>query len=291
MNIFIVVIIAFIVIISIIISFGIYNNYKINKYFDSKDFKSLYQFYSMRDPDYYKLNARHFYYMHKCSRQVCQAAENKPIEYIIKYFFSDGAKASQYINRIKEEKERIQNLKSIYNQQCSRENEYWTKILNSAPPCINTKQGRKRLESYRKSTNVPNHTCFSFYYTSPKGNSSYNFEWRLTADRAEELLSALEKKYGRGGISSPTTGGTPDRKWIQEERNKINRIFSNGKTLRDFILARDNYTCKKCGNSVAREPNLLLEVDHIIPVSKWGRSEPDNLQTLCWKCNRSKSNK
>ena len=37
--------------------------------------------------------------------------------------------------------------------------------------------------------------------------------------------------------------------------------------------------------------NLLLEVDHIIPISKGGKTEPDNLQTLCWKCNRTKSNK
>ncbi|WP_256948040.1 HNH endonuclease [Streptococcus pneumoniae] len=29
----------------------------------------------------------------------------------------------------------------------------------------------------------------------------------------------------------------------------------------------------------------------MVPVSKGGLSTPDNLQTLCWKCNRSKSNK
>ena len=40
--------------------------------------------------------------------------------------------------------------------------------------------------------------------------------------------------------------------------------------LREAIKKRDNYTCCKCGNSVFKEPNLLLEVDHIIPVSKGG---------------------
>ena len=32
-------------------------------------------------------------------------------------------------------------------------------------------------------------------------------------------------------------------------------------------------------------------LDHIIPVSKGGCTVEDNLQTLCWKCNRAKSNK
>lgn len=35
----------------------------------------------------------------------------------------------------------------------------------------------------------------------------------------------------------------------------------------------------------------ILEVDHIVPVSKGGLSEPENLQTLCWRCNRAKGAK
>ena len=61
--------------------------------------------------------------------------------------------------------------------------------------------------------------------------------------------------------------------------------------LRTHIKERDNYTCCQCGNSVHAEPNLLLEVDHIIPVAKGGLTQEDNLQTLCWKCNRSKGAK
>ncbi|WP_255585745.1 HNH endonuclease [Tsukamurella strandjordii] len=62
-------------------------------------------------------------------------------------------------------------------------------------------------------------------------------------------------------------------------------------TLRNSIKRRDNYTCQICSLSMATEPNLLLEIDHIIPVSRGGVSTPENLQTLCWRCNRSKSNK
>lgn len=63
------------------------------------------------------------------------------------------------------------------------------------------------------------------------------------------------------------------------------------RALREKIKARDNYTCQCCGLSTKQEPNLLLEIDHIIPVSKGGITSEENLQTLCWRCNRAKSNK
>lgn len=57
---------------------------------------------------------------------------------------------------------------------------------------------------------------------------------------------------------------------------------------------RDNFTCQVCGLHPIREdkpwlPNISqLECDHIIPIAKGGKTEMDNLQTLCWKCNRRK---
>ena len=61
--------------------------------------------------------------------------------------------------------------------------------------------------------------------------------------------------------------------------------------LRNQIKERDRYACLKCNISVAAESHLFLEVDHIIPVSRGGLSVPENLQTLCWRCNRSKGAK
>ena len=55
--------------------------------------------------------------------------------------------------------------------------------------------------------------------------------------------------------------------------------------LRNNIFKRDNYKCVKCGS----DENLVI--DHIIPFSKGGVTELDNLQTLCKKCNKEKGNK
>lgn len=59
--------------------------------------------------------------------------------------------------------------------------------------------------------------------------------------------------------------------------------------LRENIKVRDDYTCKICNLSTHIEKNLLLEIDHIIPLAKGGITSETNLQTLCWRCNRSKA--
>lgn len=74
-----------------------------------------------------------------------------------------------------------------------------------------------------------------------------------------------------------------------EQRNSVagQRALMTSK-LRQKIKERDNHTCQNCENSTYKEPNLLLEIDHIIPLAKGGLTSEDNLQVLCWKCNRTK---
>lgn len=59
--------------------------------------------------------------------------------------------------------------------------------------------------------------------------------------------------------------------------------------LRYTILKRDNFKCRACGASPAKNPEVELHIDHIVPWSKGGETTPENLQTLCSKCNIGKS--
>lgn len=59
--------------------------------------------------------------------------------------------------------------------------------------------------------------------------------------------------------------------------------------MRYNVLKRDNFRCRICGATA--NDGVKLEVDHIIPVSKGGKSTYDNLQTLCERCNRGKRDK
>ncbi len=59
--------------------------------------------------------------------------------------------------------------------------------------------------------------------------------------------------------------------------------------LREEIAERDNYTCQICGRYMP--DGFGLQIDHIIPVSKGGKTVRSNLQVLCMKCNQSKGAK
>jgi hypothetical protein len=58
--------------------------------------------------------------------------------------------------------------------------------------------------------------------------------------------------------------------------------------LRFQVFKTGGYKCELCGRNTA-EDDVKLEVDHIIPVSRGGTSDPENLQVLCFDCNRGKS--
>ena len=55
--------------------------------------------------------------------------------------------------------------------------------------------------------------------------------------------------------------------------------------MRAAVVVRDGGRCRKCRRAIN------LEMDHIVPVSKGGKTEESNLQTLCRRCNRAKCRK
>jgi 5-methylcytosine-specific restriction endonuclease McrA len=56
------------------------------------------------------------------------------------------------------------------------------------------------------------------------------------------------------------------------------------KKVKEIVFKKYSGVCAWCGSKEK------IEYDHIIPVSKGGLSEPNNIQLLCRSCNRSKRN-
>lgn len=88
-----------------------------------------------------------------------------------------------------------------------------------------------------------------------------------------------------------------DLVFVYNEWNRGNKfeetINQERKIMNDYIrynvLKRDNFSCQICG--ITAKDGAKLQVDHIIPVSKGGKTVMSNLQTLCERCNIGKSNK
>jgi hypothetical protein len=60
---------------------------------------------------------------------------------------------------------------------------------------------------------------------------------------------------------------------------------SISKSMRFEIFKRDEFKCQYCGSFA---PDVILEIDHILPVCEGGKNEMINLVTSCFDCNRGK---
>ena len=67
------------------------------------------------------------------------------------------------------------------------------------------------------------------------------------------------------------------------------RPFTSWPSLRNKVLARDHYSCVKCGNKETIEKPLIA--DHIIAIALGGDEwDINNIQTLCSNpCNKIKT--
>ncbi len=97
-----------------------------------------------------------------------------------------------------------------------------------------------------------------------------------TAVCSEQTAKAAVKTQQLAG-TTPTTRNPP------QETTRHVPI-----SLRFQILQRDRFRCTLCGNTPATDLNCRLHVDHVIPYSRGGRTEPGNLTTLCKTCNLGK---
>ncbi|MBP5446200.1 MAG: HNH endonuclease [Acholeplasmatales bacterium] len=96
----------------------------------------------------------------------------------------------------------------------------------------------------------------------------------------EQILSLISRLNNKSG-SFYNDRGIWDA-ICRVERGKVSN------KMRFLIYQRDGYRCCKCGRS---QNSCDLEIDHIKPIAKGGKSTYDNLQTLCSRCNKEKGDK
>ena len=116
--------------------------------------------------------------------------------------------------------------------------------------------------------------CIKASYTSPQGRNTYQRTERYRFIEIQDMVRRTENLIEERGKREYQ---------IRLERAKLTP------SMRYNILKRDHFRCQICGSSSS--DGVKLHVDHIVPVSRGGKTEPSNLRTLCDRCNLGKSSK
>jgi len=208
-----------------------------------------------------------------CSLSICKNAKIEPIKYVSKYFNIKPTEENlTFFENVLNDFESVNNgRKSLIDQQETLISSLSTKIPKVIIKFWNIRL-KKELGFLPIEMEDIHFQTFTFQYVSSGGNSSAKCDIILDLVNLNNLVFYLNDRINF-------------QKSVQGQRALMTS------QLRVQIKERDNYTCKLCSNSSLKEPNLLLEIDHIVPISKGGLTTISNLQTLCWRCNREKGSK
>lgn len=115
--------------------------------------------------------------------------------------------------------------------------------------------------------------------------------WSIRCD-LPELQAAIQEFESRGMIEVGDDGilwltNYPKRQKNYKEAKEAvrERVRRHRAKKTSPIFERDNWTCRYCGEKLNLED---CTIDHVVPVSKGGREDDDNLVTSCFTCNCSK---
>ena len=168
----------------------------------------------------------------------------------------------------------------------------WNEALNQSGLALNNRLNVPGEELFENLANV----------WQTLGRQPYGREMEKSDGHSKFSLGTYEKRFGSWNkalesfiqfIESNEVEKTPlqfpEEKEILKSSPRRTPRKINWR-LRATILLRDNYICKMCGASPAKNPDVSLHVDHIVPYTKGGETLKENLRTLCSVCNIGRSN-
>ena len=133
---------------------------------------------------------------------------------------------------------------------------------------------KKMFDKNRLKPAVNFHISISLYCSKINGDI---YDSKRKTFNSEQILEVIKKLNNKNG------NFYNDREvWdalCRVERGKVSN------KMRFSIYQRDGYRCCKCGRGGYFDN---LEIDHIKPIAKGGKTSYDNLQTLCRRCNKEK---
>lgn len=159
---------------------------------------------------------------------------------------------------------------------------------------------------------------YYYYYINTTENITLKKISKITKCNFENLFDINKNFIPKLKLKSKFHSGTtllkiPKNNYVKQEevikpkkkrkrsfKENSNKLYSDKKTKRrtfineerNKILKDQDYKCNICSDLLPSKKGIILyEIDHIIPISKYGTNIRDNLHALCPWCHNEKSNK
>ena len=129
-------------------------------------------------------------------------------------------------------------------------------------------------QMFEKKIFVPKTSFFvtvTLYLTNINGRYITSKRCAYNMQQLKEYISRVKNRHGKFYNDEGIWNAL-----CRVERGKVTN------RLRFAVYRRDHNRCRMCGS------RYDLEVDHIYPIAKGGKTTFDNLQTLCHRCNQKK---
>lgn len=131
------------------------------------------------------------------------------------------------------------------------------------------------------------HKAYRCAFCQKKARKTMNEEWQRRYYFANrERIAGRHKAYQQFKRQFDEAFRSKERtKYLKRFRKLIENGGSHTDSEWNAIREAYGYMCVGCGET---EPTIKLTRDHIIPLSKGGTDNIDNIQPLCGPCNSSK---
>jgi len=162
---------------------------------------------------------------------------------------------NHYNAHIEQKRAKAKELYKLHPERFKRARDKWTKENPNKARCAVrrwTIANSKRIKQNRE----------NWQRANPQKASQYSKKWRLA--NPEKVVATVEQ-YRARKMMAPGTGIT-ERQWKK-------------------LMKKYSYLCIYCGQK------KKLTIDHVIPLSRGGRHDIDNIVPACRPCNSSKQAK
>lgn len=175
-----------------------------------------------------------------------------------------------------------------------------TAVADSTGRFAMTKKNGKPCKNCGQSEWYENGQCVPC--TSARGKEYYRRNKSKVSKRhqkwAQQNKESSKERSKRYRLNHPGRANEISRQWAKRNPEKTTAFYHKYRTERTngggaYSAAEWNAVLKRYGNKClcCGRTDVKLTADHIIPVSKGGSSNIDNLQPLCQTCNSKKRDK